>query len=61
MNKDGFIAHECVKSGLCSVFFVRVLKETKTFVLEHLRLGFSIYRMMNKHKCRVKKIDGKQQ
>lgn len=54
--KDGRIVHICVKSGLRSVFFMHVLEETRAFVLEHLRLGLSIYQVMNKHKCRVKEM-----
>jgi hypothetical protein len=37
---------------------VHVLEEIKPFVLEHLRLGFSIYQMMNKQICRVKEMMG---
>jgi len=56
VNKDGFIVHECVKSGLRLVFYVHVSKETRAFMLEHLKLGLSIYQVMNKHKCRVKEM-----
>jgi hypothetical protein len=35
---------------------MHVLEETRAFVLEHLRLGLSIYQVMNKHKCRVKEM-----
>ncbi len=52
----GFIVHICVKSGLRSIFFMHVLEETRAFALEHLRLGLSIYQVMNKHKCRVKEM-----
>ncbi len=56
MNKNGFIIHECMKSGLRSTFCVHVSKETRAFVLEHFILGLSIYQVMNKHKCRVKEM-----
>ncbi len=56
MNKDVFIVHGCVKSGLRSIFFMHVSEETRAFVLEHLRLGLSIYQVMNKHKCRVEEM-----
>ncbi len=56
MNKDGFIVHECVKSGLRLVFYVHVSEETRAFVLEHLKLGLSIYQVMNMHKCKVKEM-----
>ncbi len=56
MNKDGFIVYECVKSGLRLAFYVHVSKETKAFMLEHLRLGHSVDQVMNKHKCRVKEM-----
>jgi hypothetical protein len=54
VNKDGFIVHGCVKSGLCLTFSVHVLEETRAFGLEHLKLRLSIYQVMNKHKCRIK-------
>ncbi len=56
MNKDGFIDHGCVKSGLRSVFFMHVFEATRAFVLKHFKLGLSIYQVMNKHKCRVKEM-----
>jgi hypothetical protein len=56
VNKDGFIVHKCVKSGLCLAFYVHVSKETRAFVLKHLRLGLFVYQVMNKHKCRVKEM-----
>jgi len=56
VNRDGFIVHGCVKSGLCSAYFVHVSKETRAFVLEHFKLGLSIYQVMNKHKCRIKEM-----
>jgi hypothetical protein len=56
VNKDGFIAHECVKSGLRLAFYVHVSEETRVFVLKHLRFELSIYQMMNKHKWKVKKM-----
>jgi len=35
---------------------VHVSEETRAFVLEHLKLGLSIYQVMNMHKCKVKEM-----
>jgi len=56
VNKDGFIAHKCVKSGLHLAFYVHVSEETRVFMLKHLRFELSIYLMMNNHKCKVKEM-----
>jgi cupin superfamily acireductone dioxygenase involved in methionine salvage len=45
-----------MKFGYRLTFFAHVSKETTTFVLENLRLGLSIYQVMNKHKSQVKEI-----
>ncbi len=56
VNKVGLVVHGCVKGGLWLAFFGHVWKDTNVFVLEHLRLGFSIYQTMDKHKVQVKEI-----
>jgi len=35
---------------------MHVFEETRAFLLKHLKLGLSIYQVMNKHKCRVKEM-----
>jgi len=56
VNKLGLIVHGNVKSSYKSAFLAHVSKETKSFVLENLRLGLSIFQVMNKHKFQVKEI-----
>jgi len=38
------------------VFYVLVSKETRAFMLKHLRLGLSIYQVMNKQNYRVEEM-----
>ncbi len=56
VNKVGLVVHGCVKGGLQSFFWGHVWEYMKAFVLEHFRLGFSIYQAMDKHKVQVKEI-----
>ncbi len=56
VNKLGLVVHSNVKSSYMSIFSIHVWEETKSFVLENLHLGLSIYQVMNKHKFEVKEI-----
>jgi hypothetical protein len=56
VNKLGLVVHGNVKSSYKSTFSAPVSKETRSFVLENLRLGLSIYQVMNKHKSQIKEI-----
>jgi hypothetical protein len=56
LNKLGLVVHGNVKSNYKSAFSTHVSKETKSFVLENLHMGLSIYQVMNKHKSRIKEI-----
>jgi hypothetical protein len=51
INKEGFVVHGLVESGLRLAFLVHVSKDIRAFVLEHLQLGLSMYQVMNKHKA----------
>jgi hypothetical protein len=52
----GLVVHGNVKSGYMLAFSAHVSKETRSFVLENLCSGLSIYQVMNKHKSWVKEI-----
>ncbi len=56
VNKLGLVVHGNVKSSYRLAFSAHVSKETRSFVLENLHLGLSIYQVMNKHKSRIQEI-----
>jgi len=56
VNKLGLVVHGNVKSSYKSTFSALISKETRSFVLENLHLGLSIYQVMNKHKSWIKEI-----
>jgi len=56
VNKLGLVVHDNVKSSYMLTFSSHVSKETRSFVLENLRMGLSIYQVMNKHKFWVKEM-----
>jgi hypothetical protein len=56
VNKSGLVVNGNVKSNYKSTFLGHVSKETRSFVLENLCLGLSIYQIMNKQKSWVKEI-----
>jgi hypothetical protein len=50
VNKLGLVVHGNVKFGYRLAFLTHVSKETRSFVLENLCMGLSIYQVMNKQK-----------
>jgi hypothetical protein len=56
INQEGLHVHEDLKMGGIYIFVVHLSQQIKDFVMEKLKLGFTMSQIMAKHKEHVKNI-----